>query len=46
MKEAYRRLQAEVGAESLPLLAFLVLVIAAIALATPRFMTATSPAVM
>lgn len=42
MKEAYRRLQAEVGAESLPLLAFLVLVIAAFALATPRFMTAAN----
>ena len=42
MKEAYRRLQAEVGAESLPLLAFLVLVIAAFALATPRFLTAAN----
>lgn len=42
MKDAYRRLQAEVGAESLPLLAFLVLVIAAFALATPRFMTAAN----
>ena len=42
MKDAYRRLQAEVGAESLPLLAFLVLVIAAFALATPRFLTAAN----
>ena len=42
MKDAYGRLQAEVGAESLPLLAFLVLVIAAFALATPRFLTAAN----
>ena len=42
MIRAYRRIQSELGAESLPLMAFLLIVIIAFSALTPRFLTAAN----
>ncbi len=42
MIRAYRRMQSELGAESLPLMAFLLIVIIAFSALTPRFLTAAN----